>query len=106
MHLSEVAFALVVLLCTGGFLYVLTKLQQNVDEETAKLRKQIHELEADFLALADKVSEQESQLNKFVQEAEERADTIKKQEDEIRRWNEGISNIMNYSLDVAKGGDK
>ena len=106
MHLSEIAFALVVLLSVAGFLRVVSSMQKRFDEEIAKLRGQIQDLRVDYLALSGELSDLDSKVTEFMRDTEDRADVLKKQEEEIRKWNEGISNIMNYSLDVAKGGDK
>ena len=106
MHLSEIAFALVVLLSVAGFLRVVTSMQKRFDDEIAKLRGQIQDLRVDYLALSGELSDLDSKVTEFMRDTEDRADVLKKQEEEIRKWNEGISNIMNYSLDVAKGGDK
>lgn len=106
MRLSEIAFALVLLLCTAGFLHVVTSMQKRFDEEIAKLRSQLQDLRVDYLALSGELSDLDSKVTEFMRDTEDHADVIAKQQEEIRKWNEGISNIMNYSLDVAKGGGK
>ncbi len=53
-----------------------------------------------------KISEQEKKISELTEKLQEKQDIIDEQEKEIRRWNEGISNIMNYSLEVAKGEKK
>lgn len=106
MRLSEIAFALVLLLSTAGFLHVVTSMQKRFDEEIAKLRSQLQDLRVDYLALSGELSDLDSKVTEFMRDTEDHADVVAKQQEEIRKWNEGISNIMNYSLDVAKGGGK
>lgn len=106
MRLSEIAFALVLLLSTAGFLRVVTTMQKHFEEEIAKLNGQLHDLRVDYLALSGELSDLDSKVTEFMRDTEDHADVIAKQQEEIRKWNEGISNIMNYSLDVAKGGGK
>lgn len=106
MRLSEIAFALVLLLSTAGFLHVVTTMQKHFEEEIAKLRSQLQDLRVDYLALSGELSDLDSKVTEFMRDTEDHADVVAKQQEEIRKWNEGISNIMNYSLDVAKGGGK
>ena len=61
-------------------------------------------LRDEVFALSDKLREQDEQIAELTKKLQDKQDIIEEQEKEIRKWNEGIAHIMNYSLDVAKGG--
>ena len=63
-------------------------------------------LKDEVFAIQDTVHEQNKKIEALEASLKEKQDIISKQEKEIQKWNEGIANIMNYSLDVAKGGNK
>lgn len=106
MPLSEIAIGIIMLLCMAGFLRITTQIQKHCDEEVAKLQKHINDLERDYFALSGEVADVDSKVDMYRKKVDDKVDILEEQEKEIRRWNEGITNIMNYSLDVAKGGNK
>jgi len=63
-------------------------------------------LKDEVFAIQDTVHEQNKKIEALEASLKEKQDIISEQEKEIQKWNEGIANIMNYSLDVAKGGNK
>ena len=106
MPLSEIAIALIMLLCVAGFLHITTQIQKHCDKEIARMQSHISDLERDFFAVSGTCADLETKLSAVEQKLSEKDDIISEQAKEIQRWNEGITNIMNYSLDVAKGGNK
>lgn len=82
---------------------------KKIDEIGTKVESLEHivkVLKDEMFALEDKLREQGKQLTELTEKLQEKQTVIEEQEKEIRRWNEGINNIMNYSLEVAKGGGK
>ncbi len=71
-----------------------------------ELLKRIDVLEACVHVLNGQIMELQSEVQTLRDAFAEKKDSFEEQEKEIRRWNEGIANIMNYSLDVAKGDKK
>ena len=106
MPLSEIAIAIIMLLCIAGFLHITTQIQKHCDTEIAKLQQHMAELERDFFALSGELSDVDTKVDQYKQKLDDKTDILTEQAKEIQKWNEGISNIMNYSLDVAKGGDR
>ena len=99
MLLSNIAAAVVCLICVIGLLRIIYVNKNEVQVEIDRLIEQRKEDRKTIMTLSEAVNDLYDKLR-------EKEDVIQEQEKEIRRWNEGISNIMNYSLDVAKGGNK
>ena len=106
MLLSEIAIGVIMLICVAGFLRITTQIQKHCDEAVAKLQNHINDLERDYFALSGELSDMDSKVSQYQKKMDDKADILAEQEKEIRRWNEGVANILNYSLDVAKGDKK
>lgn len=74
-------------------------LNKKLQEEIDVLKKRVEDQSKEIVVLSKCVSD-------LMDKMREREDAVEEQAKEIRLWNEGISNILNYSLDVAKGEKK
>lgn len=79
---------------------------EEIGTKVGNLEHIVKVLKDELFALDDRIREQEKKISELTEKLQEKQDIIDEQEKEIRRWNEGISNIMNYSLEVAKGEKK
>lgn len=70
------------------------------------LQSLVRVLKDEIFALQDDLREKDKKLQSLMEKFEDKEETIAAQADEIRRWNEGLNNIMNYSLEVARGDKK
>ena len=77
-----------------------------IGSKVGNLEHIVKVLKDEMFAFDDRIREQEKKISELTEKLQEKQDIIDEQEKEIRRWNEGISNIMNYSLEVAKGEKK
>lgn len=77
-----------------------------IGSEVESLEHIVKVLKDELFAVQDEVREQGKKIEALEASLKEKQDIISEQEKEIQKWNEGIANIMNYSLDVAKGGNK
>lgn len=75
---------------------------EELENKTATLETCVHVLNMQLTELQETVL-------KLSEALEEKEASLAAEAAEIRRWNEGIANIMNYGLDTAKavkGGGK
>ena len=79
---------------------------EDLGTKVGSLEHIVKVLKDEMFALDDRIREQDKKISELTEKLQEKQDIIDEQEKEIRRWNEGISNIMNYSLEVAKGEKK
>ena len=79
---------------------------EEIGSKVGNLEHIVKVLKDEMFAFDDRIREQEKKISELTEKLQEKQDIIDEQEKEIRRWNEGISNIMNYSLEVAKGEKK
>ena len=71
-----------------------------------QLRKDVDTLKSRVEAQSKELAVLTETVAHLMDKIREKEDIIAEQEKEIRKWNEGIANIMNYSLEVAKGGNR
>lgn len=63
-------------------------------------------LKDELFALDNVIREQGKLIVELGAKLEEKEESLTEKTDEIRKWNEGLANIMNYGLEVAKGDKK
>ena len=78
----------------------------NLEHIVKVLKDEMFALEGKILEQDKQISKQEKKISELTEKLQEKQDIIDEQEKEIRRWNDGIANIMNYSLEVARGDKK
>lgn len=96
MLLSNIAAAVVFLICIAGLLRLIYVNKTEMQKEIETLRAKADAECKTMMALTEAVNELYDKLR-------DKEDKIAEAEDSIRKWNEGVSNILNYSLDVARG---
>ena len=69
-------------------------------------KKKIAELEERLLITEKTVNTLTEAINDLYGKLREREEELDDKQREIRLWNEGLTNILNYSLETAKGGGK
>lgn len=79
---------------------------EEIGSRVGNLEHIVKVLKDEMFALDDRIREQEKKISELTEKLQEKQDIIDEQEKEIRRWNDGIANIMNYSLEVARGDKK
>ena len=79
---------------------------EEIGSKVGNLEHIVKVLKDEMFALDDRIREQEKKISELTEKLQEKQDIIDEQEKEIRRWNDGIANIMNYSLEVARGDKK
>lgn len=77
-----------------------------IGSKVGNLEHIVKVLKDEMFALDDRIREQDGKISELTEKLQEKQDIIDEQEKEIRRWNDGIANIMNYSLEVARGDKK
>lgn len=63
-------------------------------------------LKDEMFALDNIIREQGKLIVELGAKLEEKEESLTEKTDEIRKWNEGLANIMNYGLEIAKGDKK
>lgn len=63
-------------------------------------------LKDEMFALDNVIREQGKLIAELGAKLEEKEESLTEKTDEIRKWNEGLANIMNYGLEIAKGDKK
>lgn len=63
-------------------------------------------LKDEVFELEDKMREQGKVIAELAGKLEEKEESLSANAEEIRKWNEGLANIMNYGLEVARGDKK
>ena len=63
-------------------------------------------LKDELFALDNIIREQGKLIVELGAKLEEKEESLTEKTDEIRKWNEGLANIMNYGLEIAKGDKK
>ena len=96
MLLSNIAAAVVCLLCVLGLLRIIYVNKRDMQEEIDRLNKQREQDTKTLMTLSEAVNEMYDRLN-------EKEESLAEREKAVRMWDEGVSNILNYSLDVARG---
>lgn len=96
MLLSNIAAAVVCLVCILGLLRLLYVVRRDLTVEIEKCRAKTDTMEKTIMTLTQAVDELYGKLS-------DKVENIAEREAEIRKWDEGIANILNYSLDVARG---
>jgi len=79
---------------------------KKLEEKLSALQERVEMQGKELITLSTCVSELYEKLREKEEKISAQKATIDEQEKEIRRWNEGIANIMNYSLEVARGEKK
>lgn len=77
-----------------------------IGSKVGNLEHIVKVLKDEMFALDDRIREQDGKISELTEKLKEKQAVIDEQEKEIRRWNDGIANIMNYSLEVARGDKK
>ena len=77
-----------------------------IGSKVGNLEHIVKVLKDEMFALEDRMREQDRVIEGLTEKLKEKQAVIDEQEKEIRRWNDGIANIMNYSLEVARGDKK
>jgi len=79
---------------------------EDLEVKVAALEHIVKVLKDELFALDNVIREQGKLIVELTAKLDEKEEDLKEKTDEIRKWNEGLANIMNYGLEVARGDKK
>ena len=79
---------------------------EELENKISTLETIVKVIKDEMFALDECLREQGKTIVELAGKLEEKEESLKEKTDEIRKWNEGLANIMNYGLEVARGDKK